>query len=274
MSNIRKALVFYAITLALAVLVRLAVPWIGEASLLLTMLTPALGVLAMLLVIAPEGGLRDAFSSLGLNKAGWKAWPFAIAGPLLIHVIGIGVLVATGLTALLAPTLPAVPLLAVLDLLIGFLISTVLALGEEVGWRGYMQPRLLSLGPVYAMLLVGFLHGLWHMPILLTTDLYHSTGNPWLVAPLFLITLTLAGVFYGFLRQWTASVWPVAVAHAAANTAWNLATRVSETKSPMVLEYVGGESGVIVIVGLLLINWAIIAHMRKNPHLMGKTESP
>ena len=80
MSNTRKALSFYAITLTLAILVRLTVPWIGEASLPLTMLTPTLGVLAMLLVFAPEGGWRHGLSSLGLTTAGCKAWPFAIQG--------------------------------------------------------------------------------------------------------------------------------------------------------------------------------------------------
>jgi uncharacterized protein len=102
----------------------------------------------------------------------------------------------------------------------------------------------------------------WHMPILLTTDYYHSTGNPWIVAPLFLLTLTLAGIFYGFLRIWTGSVWPVAIAHAAANTAWNVSSKVSVTKSPAVLEYVGGESGVIMIGGLVLINVVLVRVMR------------
>ena len=40
MENSRKAFIFYGITLALAVAVTFAVPWIGEASLVVTMLTP------------------------------------------------------------------------------------------------------------------------------------------------------------------------------------------------------------------------------------------
>ena len=92
---------------------------------------------------------------------------------------------------------------------------------------------LRGIGMVPAMLIVGFLHGVWHLPLLLTTDYYHPTGNPWIVAPLFLVTLTLAGVFYGFLRVWTGSVWPVAVAHAAVNIAWGISSEVSRTKSPL-----------------------------------------
>ena len=262
--NSNKAFVFYAITLALAVLVRFAVPVIGEAILPVTMLTPAIAAALMLIFIAPEGGFRQSIVSLGLTSAGLKGWPLAIGGPALIHALGLAILFAAGLTALSAPQISGSATLLVLDILAGFVISTVLALCEEVGWRGYMLPHMKGFGMVSAMLIVGLLHGLWHMPILLTTDYYHSTGNPWIVAPLFLVTLTLAGVFYGFLRIWTGSVWPVAIAHAAANTAWNVSSQVSQTKSPSVLEYVGGESGVIMIVGLVIINLALIRMLRSG----------
>jgi uncharacterized protein len=259
-----SAFVFYAITLGLAVLVRLGVPVIGEASVLVTMLTPAIAVALMLIFIAPEGGFRHSIESLGLTAAGFKGWPFAIGGPALIHALGLAILFAAGLTALAAPQISGSATLLVLDILAGFVISTVLALFEEVGWRGYMLPRMKGFGLVSAMLIVGFLHGVWHMPILLTTDYYHSTGNPWIVAPLFLVTLTLAGIFYGFLRIWTDSVWPVAIAHAAANTAWNVSSKVSVTKSPAVLEYVGGESGVIMIGGLVIISIVLVKVLRNS----------
>jgi hypothetical protein len=54
----------------------------------------------------------------------------------------------------------------------------------------------------------------------------------------------------------------VAIAHAAANTAWELMTEITETKSPLVLEYIGGESGVIMIAALLLFSFFIIRHMK------------
>jgi membrane protease YdiL (CAAX protease family) len=184
----------------------------------------------------------------------------AIGGPALIHALGLAILAMAGLTAVVAPQVSSSAAVLVLDILAGFLISTALALCEEVGWRGYMLPRMQGFGVTGAMLIVGFLHGVWHLPILLTTDYYHSSGNPWVVAPLFLVTLTLAGVFYGFLRIWTGSVWPVAVAHAAANMAWNISSKVSQTKSPAVLEYIGGESGLIMIGALLIIS-AVLARV-------------
>ena len=260
-SAVRHALLFYGITLFLATLVRLAVPWVGVASLPLTMLTPAVAVLLMQAAIAPEGGWRSFAVSLGLTTAGWKAWPLALFAPLLIHGVGLLVLVATGLTVFRPLDTTANLVLALADVLAGLVVSTLFAMGEEVGWRGYMLPRLLRLGVLPALLLTGFLQGVWHMPLLLTTDLYHSSGNPWIVAPLFLVTLTLAGIFFGFLRLWTGSVWPAALAHGAVNVAWSAVTRMSGTASPMVLEYIGGESGLIVISGLVVADTLIIGYM-------------
>ena len=38
-------------------------------------------------------------------------------------------------------------------------------LGEELGWRGFLLPRLAARqGPLRASLVVGLLWGLWHLP--------------------------------------------------------------------------------------------------------------
>ena len=264
MTNPNGAFVCYAITLALAVAVTFVVPFIGEASLILTMMTPTIAAAVMLTVISPEGSFRKVLGLLGLDRVGFKGWPLAIAGPAAIHAIGLVILSIAGLAAFAAPQIEGSAAFAVVKILTGFVIGTLFAFGEEIGWRGYMLPRLLGLGVVPAMLLVGLLHGIWHLPLMLSTDYYHNTGNPLLVVPLFLITLTLAGVFYGFLRIWTGSIWPVAIAHSTANMAWEVMNEMTQTKTPLVLEYIGGESGLIVIGGLLVFSYAIVRYMRSE----------
>jgi uncharacterized protein len=271
--NSRKAFIFYGITLALAVAVIFLVPWIGHASLVVTMMTPTVATLIMLTWIAPEGGFRKVLSLLGLDSAGFKGWPLAIIGPTTLHLVSLLFLSITGLAVIAAPQLSGSVGFAIFKISTGLAIGTLFALGEEIGWRGYMLPRLLGRGVVPAMLLVGFLHGIWHLPLMLTTDFYHNTGNPLVVVPLFLVTLTLAGVFFGFLRLWTGSVWAVAIAHAAVNTAWDIMTEMIQTKSPLVLEYVGGESGVIMIAGLALLSFFVIRHM-KGRNLKAAVDSP
>ena len=103
MTNANRAFLFYAITLALAVAVAFVVPFIGEASLVVTMMTPTIATVIMLTVIAPEGGLRKVLSLLGLDRAGFKGWPLAIAGPAAIHLAGLVILSVAGLAVFVAP---------------------------------------------------------------------------------------------------------------------------------------------------------------------------
>jgi DNA-binding CsgD family transcriptional regulator len=79
------------------------------------------------------------------------------------------------------------------------------------------------------------------MPLLLLTPFYHGLGNRWIVVPLFLLTLTAAGMFYGYLRLTTNSVWPAALAHSSFNAFWNLFSRLTIAVSPLALEYLAGE---------------------------------
>ena len=264
MTNANRAFACYAITLGLAVAVVFTVPFIGEASLVVTMMTPTIAAVVMLAFISPEGGFRKCLSLLGLDRAGFKGWPLAIVGPAIIHLACLLILAVAGLAVFVAPQMSGSMGFAIFKIMTGLAIGTLFALGEEIGWRGYMLPRLFSFGVVPAMMIVGFLHGVWHLPLMLTTDYYHNTGNPLLVVPLFLVTLTFAGVFFGFIRIWTGSVWAVAIAHAAANTAWEIMTEMTQTKSSLVLEYVGGESGVIMIGGLLIFSFLIIRHMNNG----------
>jgi membrane protease YdiL (CAAX protease family) len=59
-------------------------------------------------------------------------------------------------------------------LLSAFLPSVIMGLiipsiGEEPGWRGFALPRLqAAYGPVIATLILGTLHGVWHLPALFT----------------------------------------------------------------------------------------------------------
>ncbi len=99
------------------------------------------------------------------------------------------------------------------------------------------------------MLLTGLLHGVWHLPLILLTGLYHADGNRLVVIPLFLASVIVAGVFLGYLRLRTASVWPAAVGHAAHNVFWSVFGVFTATSSPLVNEYLVGDSGILIALG-------------------------
>lgn len=247
LSSRGKAMVFAVIALGLSLLVSLAAPVLGETSPLVTMLTPSVAAAIMLVAVTSEGRSRAAWVSLGVTRTGLRGWPLAIVGPALALLFTYVIVWASPLGEVKAPASGGSVATVALNLGLNFAMGLVLAMGEEVGWRGYMLPRLAAIGVVRAMLLVGFVQGLWHLPLLLTTPYYHSTGNPLIVVPLFLATLTLAGVFYGYLRLWTGSVWPVAIAHAVYNLVWAILNELTVVDAPETLEYVGGESGILII---------------------------
>jgi membrane protease YdiL (CAAX protease family) len=149
------------------------------------------------------------------------------------------------------------------DELINFVINVVLmaltvVLGEELGWRGYLLPRLQGIGRNRSLVAVGLVHAIWHLPLIFLTSLYHSDGNRLLVLPLFTATLVAASFAFGYLRLATGSVWPPTVAHAVHNAAWALLGAFTVTSHPVVVEeYLAGDNGAVILGTTILAAWWI-----------------
>ncbi len=245
LSPVRAAGAFYALAVLLVTVVAATG---GDTS--AAMLTPAVATLLMLLVVTREGRTRQGWASLGLHRPGLGSWVPAVLVPLAVVAVGGLVLLATGAAAERPAELAHIPtwlLPAGLLLNIAHAAVTV-SLTEEIGWRGYLLPRLSRLGARRALVLSGLLHGLWHLPVILLTDLYHPLGNRLVVIPLFLVTLAAAGVFLGWLRLRSGSIWPSVIAHSAHNVAvaW---LGLSVTGNALAAEYLAGDSGVVTAIG-------------------------
>lgn len=119
----------------------------------------------------------------------------------------------TGLASLPIGALVALQLVQIP--VVAFVPNGLLAFGEELGWRGYLLPRLLPLGQWPALLIMGAVWGLWHAPVLLlgyNYPLHHRLGV------LLMMGFTMVtGVLLGWLRLSTGSIWPSVVAHGAIN---------------------------------------------------------
>ena len=99
------------------------------------------------------------------------------------------------------------------------MLNTVSCFGEEFGWRGYLQPKLMPLGGRKAVLLTGLIWGVWHWPIILMGHNYGTDyfGAPFL-GPLAMVWFTIAlSVIFGWVTIKAASVWPAVIAHGAIN---------------------------------------------------------
>jgi membrane protease YdiL (CAAX protease family) len=61
--------------------------------------------------------------------------------------------------------------------LLGF--GTIIIIGEEPGWRGFALPRLQrQYGPLPGSLILGTLHGIWHLPIFIIASFGLAPFNP------------------------------------------------------------------------------------------------
>lgn len=99
------------------------------------------------------------------------------------------------------------------------LLSIHWMFGEEFGWRGYLLPKLLPLGPRKAVLLVGVIWAVWHWPSIFMGAQYLTGywGEPVVGPLLWAWSLLPVSIIYGWLTLRSGSVWPAAIAHGVNN---------------------------------------------------------
>ena len=95
------------------------------------------------------------------------------------------------------------------------------AIGEEPGWRGFALPRLQSqYGPILGTIILGALHGVWHLPAMFTPLLGPFTVMGFIA---FVLTATAGTFIYTWIFNNTrGSVWIAMVIHASSNAASGL----------------------------------------------------
>jgi uncharacterized protein len=107
----------------------------------------------------------------------------------------------------------AIPLYAV----IGVIGSTARALGEEIGWRGFLLPRLVQqFGFTVGCLFSGCIWAVWHYPVLLFAD-YNAGTKPAYALTCFTLMVIADAYILGWLRLKSGSLWPAAILHASHN---------------------------------------------------------
>lgn len=104
------------------------------------------------------------------------------------------------------------------------LLNSLVTFGEEFGWRGYLLPKLLPLGPRRALLAHGTIWGVWHWPIIAMGHNYglDYPGAPWPGLVLMVLFTVAVGVVLGWLTLRSGSIWPAVLGHAMINGAAGL----------------------------------------------------
>lgn len=201
------------------------------------MFVPSVATLVVVGWICPE---PNKVALLGLRfgvKGWWRYWlfgwlvipGFSLAAPLVGALLGLFPMDLRGFSAFrnmlqAAPggkeILKHVPIqllvgLQLINILIAPVLNAVFAFGEELGWRGYLLPRLLPLGQWPALLVSGVIWGAWHAPVILLG--YNYPAHPRLGVFLMVIFCVIFGILFGWTRLATGSIWPAVIAHGALN---------------------------------------------------------
>jgi membrane protease YdiL (CAAX protease family) len=257
---LREVTTYLVIAFSLAIGIAVALPHAGIGVLLSAMI-PIATILAIT-AATPRGRRRALWGSFGLNRSGKRTWAIALLVPVLLSGIAYGAAVVLDVAELRDWDPSHGVLWWALNIVSTFAFMTVIFVGEEIGWRGYMLPRIQQLtSRRRAALVTGFVHGCFHLPLILIATTYDEFGSRWFVAPMVVATLTMGGVFYAYLWDRTGSVWPVAMAHGAINSAfsWGAAAVIGSQTD---LAYVAGESGIATFAAVALLATLFLARAR------------
>jgi uncharacterized protein len=260
---LREATTYLVLAFSLAIGIATALPHAG-INVLLSAFAPVAALVIMTFTVIPRGRRRALWGEFGLNRSGKRLWPFAVLVPMLLAGSAYGAALALDVADLRPIDLTSTGVASwSLNLVVTLAFMTVLFLAEEIGWRGYLLPRIQQLtSRRRAALVTGFIHGCFHLPLILVATTYDQHGSRWLVAPAVVATITMGGVFYAYVWDRTHSVWPVAMAHGAVNTAFTIGAAAVVATSEADLAYVAGESGVATFAAVALVGAIFLARAK------------
>ena len=228
----------------------------------------ALPIIPMLpLALAP--GLASVFTRL-LRREGFADVSFRLRGPgmgrayllayvlpLVVGSLAYGSAYFFGLAKFDPPPFPigvGSPLGQLVVILafagtVGILLVLLSDGSEEIGWRGYMLPRMIDARLPQPVLLSALVWAVWHLPVLFA-GVYAVGPFLWLSAVGLVVSALAAGSILAWLRISTGSVWPCILLHAAWNSMINGGFTFATQKATA--NFWIGEQGVLVAVTLVI----------------------
>jgi len=247
LSRLQEAGIFIVLTLASALALTLTHQLLFLA---FYVFTPALVAVFMLLVVTKEGHTKKYWQEFGLFKPGIRFWPLAIILPVIIF--SLSYFIVWHLNPASYRNFAFGRIVTTASYFLGMTIyqAITVTLGEEIGWRGYLLPRLMTLGKTKAYLIGGLVWAAWHLPLIFIANVYNIQGNKLVTTIFFTGTILALNVICNELRLRSHSLWPASLLHSAHNVVWGLLVSASFATPFMI--YFGGESGVITVILYLI----------------------
>ena len=228
----RATLIYLLFTLLFSGVIWALIIWSGH-------LAMAFGVMVLSLMWCPALAALVSCRVLGRSVRSlawqWPEWKYIAAAyyvPLVYAAIAYSAVWALGLggwnhdfVGLVAqrfglremPTWATFVLWLLFTATVQLIPSIASALGEEIGWRGFLVPELAKqMSFTKLSLLSGIIWAAWHAPVLLFAD-YNAGTNRWYAMTCFAVMVVSISFVFAWMRLRSRSLWPAAVLHASHN---------------------------------------------------------
>jgi uncharacterized protein len=191
-----------------------------------SMWSPALAAFATKRMFGES--VRELPWKWGSARNAWLGYLIPIAYALPVYLI----VWITGLGALNLSILPktaqdfgwsnfpaglTLALFVLLTATLGMVAKTSRALGEEIGWRGFLVPELSK---VVSFPMIGLISGLmwavYHFPVLIFAD-YNAGTSAWYGLTCFTVMVVADSFILAWLTLRSRSLWPAAILHGSHN---------------------------------------------------------
>jgi len=131
---------------------------------------------------------------------------------------------------------------------IGPIINIIPTLGEELGWRGYLLPKLRRFfSDRIALFITGAIWGIWHLPVIVMGHNYGTdyVGYPWLGILSMIVFCVMLGTIEGYISIKLESAIPAAMIHSVINAGAGLPLYLAKVGyntllGPAITGFVGG----------------------------------
>ncbi len=142
----------------------------------------------------------------------------------------------------------------VLGLVAGITINAVVGFGEELGWRGFLLKEFEYMWFWKSSLLIGFIWGIWHAPIIFLGHNYPQ--HPVIGIFMMIIYCILLSPIFSYIRLKAKSVIAVAVIHGTLNATYMLAIMLVTGGNDLIV----GVTGLAGIIVLVFINFGLFVY--------------
>lgn len=144
-----------------------------------------------------------------------------------------------------------------IGILVALIFSSIItATGEEIGWRGFLLPKMAEIWNMKTAIVVsGLIWAIWHFPLMIT-DLYQAGTPLWYQLPMFTIEIIAITTIMAIIRLNSKSVWPAIILHASHNYFNQIIFSPLTNGDDSV--YFVGETGVITVIVLVLVALFIV----------------